>query len=186
MMLWLQLLLIAAALEGALSQVTLTQSGAAVKKPGESHRLQCVTSGFALSSTNMYWIRQAPGKALEWLIYFYSSSDNIYDSSIKGRFTASKDSSTFYLQMNNLKAEDTAVYYCARNVLAHICNPDMGLTPEVEEDTVEKTDMLIALGLFYVQCLREIKPLPRTEDLKPSERLLKLQTSCCYTNRHRG
>ncbi|XP_067419894.1 uncharacterized protein [Emydura macquarii macquarii] len=99
---------------GARSQVVLTQSGTAVKKPGESHTLKCAGSGFNMMSTNMYWIRQAPGKGLEWLIYYYSEANKSYSPTIQGRFTASKDSSNFYLHMTSLKPEDTAVYYCAR------------------------------------------------------------------------
>uniref|UniRef100_A0A8C3P4L6 Ig-like domain-containing protein n=1 Tax=Chrysemys picta bellii TaxID=8478 RepID=A0A8C3P4L6_CHRPI len=97
---------------GARSQVVLTQSGPALKKPGESHKLQCATSGFTLSSTWMGWIRQEPGKGLEWLTLYYSEGGKYYASSVQGRFTASKDSTNFYLQMTSLRAEDTAVYYC--------------------------------------------------------------------------
>uniref|UniRef100_A0A674JWW4 Ig-like domain-containing protein n=1 Tax=Terrapene triunguis TaxID=2587831 RepID=A0A674JWW4_9SAUR len=93
-----------------------------VLKPGESTKLTCAVSGFDLSSYSMYWVRQAPGKGLEWLIYYYSSSSNSYSPTIQGRVTASKDSSNFYLHMNSLKAEDTAVYYCARisSTMIHI------------------------------------------------------------------
>ncbi|MGH0148493.1 UNVERIFIED_CONTAM: hypothetical protein FKN15_039135 [Acipenser sinensis] len=107
-------LLLLAAVSYVRSSIVLTQSGAAVKKPGDSHDLKCAVSGFTLSSTNMYWIRQAPGKALEWIVYYYSPTDKSYASVIQGRFTASKDSSNFYLHMTSLKAEDAAVYYCAR------------------------------------------------------------------------
>uniref|UniRef100_A0A673H864 Ig-like domain-containing protein n=1 Tax=Sinocyclocheilus rhinocerous TaxID=307959 RepID=A0A673H864_9TELE len=99
-------------------QVVLTQSEQSVTvSPGGSVKLTCACSGFTLSSYRMHWIRQVPGKGLEWILHYYSDSNKGSAQSVQGRFTASKDSSNLYLHMNQLKTEDTAVYYCARDTV---------------------------------------------------------------------
>ncbi|KAL8177252.1 UNVERIFIED_CONTAM: hypothetical protein K2H54_043759 [Gekko kuhli] len=98
-----------------LSEVQLGQSGSEVVKPGESLSLTCTVSfsdaSEGIDSYYWHWIRQSPGKGLEWM----GDDTTNYAPAFQSRITISADSSTneIHLQLSSMTAADTATYYCA-------------------------------------------------------------------------
>nr|NDP18618.1 immunoglobulin gamma heavy chain [Bos taurus] len=110
------LLFVLSAPRGVLSQVQLRESGPSLVKPSQTLSLTCTFSGFSLSDADVRWVRQAPGKALEWLGVMYDDGSTDYNPALKSRLriTQDKTKSQVSLSLSSVMTEDTATYYCAR------------------------------------------------------------------------
>nr|NDP11966.1 immunoglobulin mu heavy chain [Bos taurus] len=111
------LLFVLSAPRGVLSQVQLRESGPSLVKPSQTLSLTCTTSGFSLSSYAVGWVRQTPGKALEWVGSISSGGSTCLNPALKSRLSITKDNSKSQvsLSVNSVTTEDTATYYCAKN-----------------------------------------------------------------------
>uniref|UniRef100_UPI00192FB6B6 SC39-4 Heavy chain n=1 Tax=Oryctolagus cuniculus TaxID=9986 RepID=UPI00192FB6B6 len=94
---------------------SVEESGGRLVTPGGSLTLTCTVSGFSLSRYNMGWVRQAPGKGLEWIGWIPFRGSLKYATWATGRFTISRTSTTVDLRMTGLTAADTATYFCVRS-----------------------------------------------------------------------
>nr|NDP19317.1 immunoglobulin gamma heavy chain [Bos taurus] len=110
------LLFVLSAPRGVLSQVQLRESGPSLMKPLQTLSLTCTTSGFSLSIYALSWVRQAPGKALEWLGGINDNGVTYYNPALKSRLSITKDNSRSQLSLSvtGVTPEDTATYYCAK------------------------------------------------------------------------
>nr|NDP18454.1 immunoglobulin gamma heavy chain [Bos taurus] len=108
------LLFVLSAPRGVLAQMQLRESGPSLVKPSQTLSLTCTVSGFSLSENNVGWVRQAPGKALEWLGNMYKSGSAAYNAALKSRLNITKDDSRrqVSLSLSSVTTEDTATYYC--------------------------------------------------------------------------
>ncbi|CAM2094886.1 unnamed protein product [Caretta caretta] len=128
---------------GAHAWIQLIQSGPGAVKPGETLTLTCTDLGQSITSGHgWHWVRQPPGKGLEWLGWRYYCSSTWYTnygSSFQSRITISPDSSKnrFSLQLASLGAADTTTYYCTREAVVFICS------------------IIINGGVFSGQCIQQ-------------------------------
>nr|NDP05688.1 immunoglobulin mu heavy chain [Bos taurus] len=110
------LLFVLSAPRGVLSQVQLRESGPSLVKPSQTLSLTCTVSELSFNNYGVAWVRQAPGKALEYLGGISGSGRTGYNPALKSRLSITKDNSKSQvsLSLSSVTTEDTATYYCAK------------------------------------------------------------------------
>nr|NDP19241.1 immunoglobulin gamma heavy chain [Bos taurus] len=110
------LLFVLSAPRGVLSQVQLRESGPSLVKPSQTLSLTCTVSGFSLSRNDVVWVRQTPGKALEWIGRIDRWGDAYYNPALKSRLRITRDNSKSQvsLSLSTMTVEDTGTYICGR------------------------------------------------------------------------
>nr|8BF0_H Chain H, Anti-lox-1 15C4 heavy chain [Mus musculus] len=95
-------------------EVQLQESGPGLVAPSQSLSITCTVSGFSLISYGVSWVRQPPGKGLEWLGVIWGDGSTNYHSTLISRLSINKDNSKsqVFLKLNSLQTDDTATYYC--------------------------------------------------------------------------
>nr|6C5J_H Chain H, IgG1 Fab Heavy Chain [Mus musculus] len=97
-------------------EVQLQESGPGLVQPSQSLSITCTVSGFSLTTYGVHWVRQSPGKGLEWLGVIWSGGTTEYNAAFISRLSISKDNSKsqVFFKMNSLQTNDTAIYFCVR------------------------------------------------------------------------
>ncbi|XP_075067623.1 uncharacterized protein LOC142157993 isoform X3 [Mixophyes fleayi] len=145
------------------SQVSFTQSGPGTVKPSQTLELTCKVTGASLTDSSkiwaVHWIRQAPGKGLEWLGRIRYDELKNFAQSIEGRLTLSRDTNKgeVYFKLTGVRPEETGTYYAARESL-HCDYFDIwgpGTTVTVTSD--DKSDGIL---LPLIPCCEMVKNNP--------------------------
>nr|NDP19024.1 immunoglobulin gamma heavy chain [Bos taurus] len=110
------LLFVLSAPRGVLSQVQLRESGPSLVKPSQTLSLTCTISGFSLKNYAVGWVRQAQGKALEWVGGINHGGSTAYNPALKSRLSITKNNSRNQVSLSvaSVTPEDSATYYCTK------------------------------------------------------------------------
>uniref|UniRef100_A0A8C8RNZ6 Immunoglobulin V-set domain-containing protein n=1 Tax=Pelusios castaneus TaxID=367368 RepID=A0A8C8RNZ6_9SAUR len=131
--------------------VQLVESGPGTVKPRQTLILTCSVLGVSITSSSYTWnwIRQLPGKGLEWVASIYPYDGRKWFAlSLQNQVTISLDSfkNQFSLQLASLTGAETTMYYCARE--AENCRAEQGLIQKEEVDCLESSGPLTLKSLL--------------------------------------
>ncbi|XP_077474717.1 uncharacterized protein LOC144088269 [Stigmatopora argus] len=92
-------------------------------QPGQLLNIECQVS-YDLDSYYTAWVRQPPGKGLQWIGSKYTGH-SLYENTLRNKFSIelNPSSQTVTLQGQNMQPGDTGMYYCAIDTqLVSLCS----------------------------------------------------------------
>nr|NDP18447.1 immunoglobulin gamma heavy chain [Bos taurus] len=113
------LLFVLSAPRGVLSQVQLRESGPSLVKASQTLSLTCTVSGFSLSGNTIDWVPPRSRKGTGVARYHFQCGSTGYSPALESRLRITKDNSRnqVSLSLSGVTTEDTATYYCVRDLL---------------------------------------------------------------------
>uniref|UniRef100_A0A4W5Q151 Ig-like domain-containing protein n=1 Tax=Hucho hucho TaxID=62062 RepID=A0A4W5Q151_9TELE len=153
--------------KGSLGRLEQSRRTGTDRQKTQVKLLNCTVKYFDMTSYYMSWIRQKPGKALEWIGSVNSGSTDAldYSDSLKDQFTLTEDvsTSTQFLEAKSLRSEDSAVYYCGTTVT----RPSVFLLAPAEQTSSDTVTLTCYVKDFYpkdvlVAWLVDDEPVERT------------------------
>lgn len=107
--------------------MSFLESGPSIVKPAQSLDVTCTVKGASLTDSSKYysvnWVRQFPGKGLEWMGRIIHNGATNYAESFKGKVTITREASKgeVYLKLNNVNTDDSGKYHCAKATVQQSC-----------------------------------------------------------------
>lgn len=93
---------------------TLTQPGSMSASLGEKVQVSCTLPSSDITAYTLLWFQYRLQSPPKYLLYYKDDSNQGKPFGISNRFSASKDatSTTYYLAISGIQAEDDGDYYC--------------------------------------------------------------------------
>ncbi|XP_060125533.1 pre-B lymphocyte protein 3 [Zootoca vivipara] len=96
------------------AEAMLNQPSSMLAPPGSVTQLPCTLPSGSIASHTIVWLQRKHQGSPKRILYYKDESNQHKASGVPDRFSAFKDaqSSTCYLTISGVQAEDEGIYYC--------------------------------------------------------------------------
>ncbi|XP_053135876.1 immunoglobulin lambda-1 light chain-like [Hemicordylus capensis] len=165
------------------AEATLTQLSSIRTSLGEVAWLPCTLSSESITAYTILWFQHRPPRPPKYLLYYKDGSSRGQASGVSDRFSASKNatSSTCYLTISGVWAEDDGDYYCLTSKGGEYTVLQFAETPVPSERYPTMTWPLFSLAVLY-SCLGVSSQITLTQPASESVHPGQLAQLSCTNN----